>query len=244
MSRPSVGSSNTSSFASIAITRARCSWVTMPFESSRTLLPRLMVVWDRNSSAFVRSNRGCTPATYSIICETRIQRGSTATSAIKQTSRMSWSRSLHGSRPRTFSVPSYGVSPTIAFRAVVLPAPLGPIIPRMRPSSTRKSMPSRAIVVPNALRRPRASMHAIASALLLCGLRRRLALCGSQQFFRCDAEPLNRCGDSGPVLREKLLAFGLEQQIARTGIDEHAEPSPRLDQLLVDQFLIGLEDGE
>src|SRR6266496_4614949 len=163
---------------------------------------------------------------------------------MKHTSRMSRSRSAQGSRPSTLSSPSYDVRPRIALRAVVFPAPLGPMSPRMRPSSTRKSTPASATVVPKTLRRPRASMQAITLALLLCGLRRRLALCGSQQFFRCDAEPLNRCGDSGPVLREKLLAFGLEQQIARTGIDEHAEPSPRLDQLLVDQFLIGLEDGE
>src|SRR5271166_6333951 len=49
--------------ASMAITRARCSWVTIPFDNSLTLLPRRMVVFARKPSAFARSNRGCTPAT-------------------------------------------------------------------------------------------------------------------------------------------------------------------------------------
>src|SRR6266849_1148747 len=244
MSRPSVGSSSTSNLASIAITRARCSWVTMPFDNSRTLLARRMVVFARKPSAFARSNRGCTPATYSSACETLIQRGSTATSAMKQTSRMSWSRSVQGSRPSTFSSPLYGVRPRIALSAVVLPAPLGPMSPRMRPSSTRKSTPSSAMVMPKVLRRPCASMHAMASALLLSSFRRPVLCGGIQQFFRCQAEPLNGCRDPGPLFRKKLLAFALQQQIARAGIDEHAEASLRLDKLLVDQLLIALQNRE
>src|SRR5438477_3981574 len=117
--------------------------------------------------------------------------------------------------------------------------------PRMRPSSTRKSTPSNAIVAPNALRRPRASMHAMASALLLCSLRRRPVGCGrTQQFLRCDAEPLNGCGDPGPLFGKELLAFALQQQIARAGFDEHAETSLRLDKLFVNQLLIGFENRE
>src|SRR5205823_13395575 len=65
-----------------------------------------------------------------------------------------------------------------------------------------------------------------------------------QQFFRCDPEPLNGGGDCGPSVGKKLLPFGLEQQIARADIDEHAEAAPGLDQLLADQLLIGLENGE
>src|SRR6266480_3946929 len=245
MSRPSVGSSSTSNFASMAMTRARCSWATMPFDNCLTLLVRLMVVLARKPSAFARSNRGCTPATYSSICETRIQRGSTATSAMKETSRMSCSREFQGSRPSTFSSPSYEVRPRIALSAVVLPAPLGPMIPRMRPSSTRKSTLSSAIVVPKALRRRRASMQAMASALLLCSLRRRPVSCGgTQQFLRCDAEPLNSCGNPGPLFGKKLLAFALQQQIARAGFDEHAETSFRLDKLFVNQLLIGFENRQ
>src|SRR5580765_3201433 len=119
----------------------------------------------------------------------------------------------------------------MALSAVVLPAPLGPMSPRMRPSSTRKSTPSSAMVVPKTLRRPRASMHAMASTLLLflfsIGW---LTGCGSiQEFFRREAEPLNGGVDSGPLLGEKFLALALQQQIARAGLDEHAETALFLD---------------
>src|SRR5438445_4077253 len=165
---------------------------------------------------------------------------------MKETSRISSSRAAQGSRPSTDNFPSYEVRPRIALSAVVLPAPLGPMSPRMRPASTRKSTPSSATVVPKALRRPRASMHAMASALLLCSLRRRRATrtalrSGSiHEFFRLQTEPLNSCSDPRPFFGEKLLAFGLEQQIARTGFDEHAKTPPTFDQLLVDQFLVSL----
>src|ERR1700720_1404611 len=131
--------------------------------------------------------------------------------------------------------------------------------PRMRPSSTRKSMPSSAMVVPKTLRRPRASMQAMALALLLLGwlalqarASRAVASCGGlvprlrglHQFFRCDAEPLNSCGNSGPMLRQKFLAFSFEKKIARAGFDEHPKTALLLDQLLVDQFLKGLQNGK
>src|SRR5436190_778536 len=164
---------------------------------------------------------------------------------MNETSRTSRSRSVQGARPSTFSSPCYGVRPRIALSAVVLPAPLGPMSPRMRPSSTRKSTLSSAIVVPKALRRRRASMQAMASALLLCSLRRRPVGCGgTQQFLRCDAEPLNSCGNPGPLFGKKLLAFALQQQIARAGFDEHAETSFRLDKLFVNQLLIGFENRQ
>src|SRR6266480_1737077 len=185
----------------------------------------------------------------------RIQRGNTATSAMNETSRMSLSRFVHGSRPSTLNSPAYEVSPRIALSAVVLPAPFGPISPRMRPSSTRKSMPSSAMVVPKALRRPRASIVAMASALLLFRFRssvvasavtggRIAPLRGLHQFFRCDAEQLNGCGNARPLFGKKFLPFAFEQQIPRAGFDEHAEASPGLDQLLAYQLLIGLENGQ
>src|SRR5438270_8882003 len=96
----------------------------------------------------------------------------------------------------------------MALSAVVLPAPFGPISPRMRPSSTPRSTPSSAMVVPKALRRPRASMQAMASAVLLAGLGRLrfvglrlrgvllLLLVGAvEQFFRFQPEPLDRRGN-------------------------------------------------
>ena len=70
------------------------------------------------------------------------------------------------------------------------------------------------------------------------------ALRRRHQFSWGQPEPLNSCGNPGPFFRQKFLAFALEQQIARAGVDEHAETSLRLDQLLVDQFLISLQDRE
>src|SRR5215813_5637219 len=113
----------------------------------------------------------------------------------------------------------------------------------MRPSSTRKSRPSSAIVVPKALRSERASITAIASAFLL----RRILVCswrrlviGAQQFFRFQAEPLNGRVDPGPFFRQEPAAFALQKQIAGASLDEHAQAPPLLDQLFVDQLLISL----
>src|SRR5215831_17857050 len=132
------------------------------------------------------------------------------------------------------------MSPRIALSAVVLPAPLGPISPRIRPSSTHKSMSSSAMVGPKALRRPRASMHAMASALLLrsigfCIRRRDAVGRALQQLFRLQAQALDGCVDPGPFVGQKLLALSLEQQSARAGFDEHAQAPPLLDQLFVHQ---------
>src|SRR5882762_9714968 len=162
---------------------------------------------------------------------------------MNETSRINWLRSFQGSRPSTFSSPWYGVRPRIALSAVVLPAPLGPMSPTMRPSSTRKSTPSTAMVVPKALRRPRASMHAMASTLLVFGFRLRPpAWANFQQFFRCQPEPLNGCVDSGPFFTKESLAFAFQQQTACAGVDEHAAASSGLDKPLVHQLLIALQD--
>src|ERR1700688_365055 len=166
---------------------------------------------------------------------------------MNETSRINSSRSVPGSRPSTFSSPSYGVRPRIALSAVVLPAPLGPMSPRMRPSSTRKLTPSSATVVPKTLRRPRASMTGIRSALLVffCfDFRLRPGCVAIQQFFRFQAEPLNGCVDPGPFFAEKLLPLALQQQITCAGIDEHAEASSGFDKSLVHQFLIALQYRE
>src|SRR6202035_2925981 len=120
----------------------------------------------------------------------------------------------------------------MALSAVVLPAPLGPMSPRMRPSSTRKLTPSSATVVPKTLRSPRASMTGIPSALLIFFLFRfglGPIACAIQQFVRFQAKPLNGCVDPGPFFAKKLLPFALQQQIARARIDEHAEASSGLD---------------
>src|ERR1700674_6062826 len=128
--------------------------------------------------------------------------------------------------------------------------------PRMRPSSIRKLTPSSAMVVPKALRRPRASMTVMASALLLVpgGIRlggfRRCGICGRpaarsvQEFFCFQAEPLNGCVDAGPLFSKKLLPFALQQQSACAGIDEHAKAASAFDQPFVDQLLIAFQNRE
>src|SRR5262245_57360014 len=114
--------------------------------------------------------------------------------------------------------------------------------PTMRPSSTRRFTPSSAIVAPKALRRPRASMHAMGSGLLLWrfrpgglrlgGIQGRSARLAVQKVLRLQAEALNRGPYAGPFLAEKPLPLALEQETARAGIDEHATPAPGLDELL------------
>jgi hypothetical protein len=48
----------------------------------------------------------------------------------------------------------------------------------------------------------------------------------------------------GPVFGEELLAFGLEEEVAGSGGDEHAEAAAGFDNALVNELLIALEDGE
>src|ERR1700746_1752377 len=115
----------------------------------------------------------------------------------------------------------------MALSAVVLPAPFGPISPRMRPSCTRRFTPSSATVVPKILRRPRASMQAIALRFLLSLV--RVGCCRGwliQQFFCFEAQALNGCVNPRPFFSKKFLAFALQQKIARAGVDEHAAASP------------------
>src|SRR6266705_1846547 len=162
---------------------------------------------------------------------------------MKETSRMSSSRAFHGSRPSTDNCPSYEVSPRIALSAVVLPAPFGPMSPRMRPSSTRRSRLSNATVVPNVLRKPRASIVAIRLALSpFC--RRTPLRCSGIEFFLRQPKPLNLFRDPRPFFVEKLLTLAFEQELARAGFDEHAEPASHLDQIFVDQLLVSFEHGE
>src|SRR2546423_8156637 len=163
---------------------------------------------------------------------------------MKQTSRISWSRSAQGLRPSTRSSPSNAVRPRMALSAVLLPAPFGPMSPRMRPSSTRRLMPSSATVVPNVLRRPRASIQGMTLALLLSSIARRRARGGGIQFFLSQAEPLNGGGDPGPLFGQKFLAFALQQQIACAGFDEHPEPALHLDQILIHHVLVGFQNRQ
>src|SRR5277367_713817 len=148
----------------------------------------------------------------------------------------------------------------MALSAVVLPAPFGPMSPRMRPSSTRRLIPSSATDDPNAFRRPRASMHAMVSTLLFggiglddvrihdfrrlrrWGIRRHPACFWIQQFFRRQPETLNRGVQPRPFFAQKLLPFALQQQTPCPNVDEHTESPSALDQPFVDQLLVALQN--
>src|SRR5258708_3953243 len=128
--------------------------------------------------------------------------------------------------------------PSIACSAVLLPAPLGPMRPRMRPSSTERSTPARAMDLPKALRRPRASMQGTSSALLTRG-----GGGGAEQLLR-QAQPLDGRPDFRPLFAEEPLALALQQQVPRAGVDEHPAAPLLLDEPLVDELLVGLEHRE
>src|SRR5262245_20959326 len=112
--------------------------------------------------------------------------------------------------------------------------------PRMRPSSTRRSMPSKAALAPYVLRSPRASMIAMPSALLVAGGAWRKL----EQLLRRQPQPLDGLPDLGPFLAQEFLPLAAQQQLAGAGVDEHSEAAPRLHQALVDQLLVTLQDRD
>src|SRR5258708_37112824 len=102
--------------------------------------------------------------------------------------------------------------------------------PRIRPSSTFRSTLSTAIVAPNVLRRPRASMHAMRLTLLR-GV-------GGEQVLRRQAEGLDGGIDCRPLVLEDSLGLRLEPVFPCDAVADHAEPPPLLDHLFVDELLI------
>src|ERR1051325_8214202 len=125
--------------------------------------------------------------------------------------------------------------PRTQFSSVLFPAPLGPISPRIRPSSTCRLIPSSATVLRNALRRPRASMVAM-NSMLLRG--------NGKQLLRRQAEALNGGANVRPLLRQEPFTFGLQQEFACTCVDKHAQSSALLHHLFIDKLLIGLQHRE
>src|SRR3954468_8884748 len=87
------------------------------------------------------------------------------------------------SRPAKETVPEVsGRSPVRQLKKVDLPAPLGPIRPRMSPSSTDTEASSTALKAPNALVTLRASISMAARDLRLrLGLGRRLGRAALEQ---------------------------------------------------------------
>src|SRR5581483_5753098 len=106
---------------------------------------------------------------------------------MNETSRINSSRDFHGSRPSTFNSPSYDVSPSTALSNVVLPAPLGPMIPRMRPSFTLRSTSPSDGRPESFAEMPRFNASHGLTTPLFAGTPRR----GRFQFLLRQAEPLN-----------------------------------------------------
>src|SRR4051794_19574851 len=105
----------------------------------------------------------------------------------------------------------------MACSAVLLPAPLGPIRPTMRPASTVRFTPSRAVVWREALRRPRGSMQGLGSALPAArrAARRRPPRGGrvrarAAQQLAGQAQPLDGGADLRPLLGQEFLALALQ----------------------------------
>src|ERR1700722_19197248 len=98
----------------------------------------------------------------------------------------------------------------MALSAVLLPAPLGPIRPTMRPSPTVRSTPSSATDFPNVLASPRASMQAMESALQI-----RLSSAVAQQFGWLQPEASDGGPDRRPLLVEEPSTLALQKQSAR-----------------------------
>src|SRR5690242_16662768 len=122
----------------------------------------------------------------------------------------------------------------MALSAVVLPAPLGPMRPTIRPASTVKFTASRARVVPKFLVRPRASIIAVI-VLPRRGLRRpgRSMRFGAllQQLGRRKAQALDRRVNLGPLLFEEARLLVLHERLARSFTHEHAAATPLLHEL-------------
>src|ERR1700730_11988838 len=103
----------------------------------------------------------------------------------------------------------------MARRAVVLPAPFGPMSPTMRPASTEKLARSSATCAPYFFVRSRASMSAgmmILSFFLgvaAAGRRGRVGYCRClrEQFLRREPEPVDDRQNLRPLLVQEPLAL-------------------------------------
>ena len=201
----------------------------MPLDISRTRMLRLelgarqeALALARDRSADARRRRNRSPR-----C-TRIQRGSTATSAMKQTCSISSSRCVRGSRPSTFSSPSKSVRPRIAFSAVVLPAPLGPIRPTMRPGCDLEADVVQRQLVAVALASGRGRvMTALMFGSSVAGARLRAAASCRSRPRRC-----RRANSAGHSSRRKRSRSDFSSCLARAFGDVHAQSPPFFHELL------------
>ena len=89
-------------------------------------------------------------------------------------------------------------------------------------------------------------MVVIGLAFLLVGSVRKIAggEGGIQKFPGAEPQAMDGGLEVRPFFEEKLLAFGLEEEVAGTGGDEHAAAATAFDDSLVDQLLVAFEDGQ
>ena len=152
-SRPSVGSSSSTSFGSEAMAWASFTRWRWPVD----IVPRVRrrsspsPTSHRVSEARLRASlrgRPCTSARCRTKSTARISSGSTLRSDANPTMARSRWPAFCGSKPRTVSDPDVGTrNPSMALSSVVLPAPLAPTSP-VTPGCISTSRPSRATVGP------------------------------------------------------------------------------------------------
>src|SRR5579859_2299553 len=137
----------------------------------------------------------------------------------------------------------------MARSALVLPAPLGPMRPTMRPASILKLARSNATCAPYFLVRFFASMSGAMISFVLgfaagrrgrVGDSRRLG----KQFLRGESEPVDDGENLRPILVEEAFALAGQQQPPRAIAHVHAPSAALFDQIFIDQLLIALEHGE
>src|SRR5690349_1795625 len=168
---------------------------------------------------------------------------------MKQTSSMRASRCVRGSSPSTLSSPSKEVRPRMDLITVVLPAPFGPLRPTIRPASTLRSTPRTTGVLPYRFVRPRASIIAVIFSIRRGARRERLGCRGRfrttfHEFFGCEAKARDGRVDLRPFRLEEVHTLVFHESGAGPFIDEHAPAALLLDQLLIDELLVSLENGE
>src|ERR1700722_18032738 len=136
----------------------------------------------------------------------------------------------------------------MARRAVVLPAPFGPMSPTMRPASMARLTLSSATCEPYFLLKFRASISGAMgiSFLDIAAAGRRCRLCGRrclrEQFFGRETKPVDHRQNLRPLLVQKPSPLAAQQQPARSLAPVHAAAAALLDQAFIDQLLVALED--
>ncbi len=159
-SRPVVGSSRKITRGSPTSVMARSSRRRIPPEKSAARRPATSAMPNRSSNSCVRARPSRLPS------RSRSAMRSRFSSAVSRSSRAAnWPVTPIAARTRSGAAatscpatsarpPSAGTSVERMLTVVVLPAPFGPSRAKTEPAGMRRSMPSRTVLSPYALRRP------------------------------------------------------------------------------------------